>query len=48
MLRKRVFSQRNRRKWPLFQDVGIQNFKVIYEQQVMAHIQNETKHDYET
>jgi hypothetical protein len=25
-----------------FQDVGIQNFEVIYEEQVMAHIQNQT------
>jgi hypothetical protein len=30
------------------QDVGIQNFEVIYEEQVMAHIQNHTKHDFET
>jgi hypothetical protein len=36
MLRKRV------------QDVGIQNFEVIYDEQVMAHIQNLTKHDIET
>jgi hypothetical protein len=97
LLRKRVFSQRKLRKWPLFQDVGIQNFKlfmknkwwltsrttlntpskhkkftifllssekgmvikrvqvvgiqtfeVIYEEQVMAHIWNYTKHDFET
>jgi hypothetical protein len=36
MLRKRV------------QDVGIQNFEVIYEEQVMAHFQNHTKLDFET
>jgi hypothetical protein len=30
------------------QDVGIQNFKVLYEEQVMAHIQNHTKHNFET
>jgi hypothetical protein len=40
MLRKRVFSQRKRRKRQFFHDVGIQNFEVIYEGQVMAHIQN--------
>jgi hypothetical protein len=48
MLRKRVFSQRKRRKWPISQDVGIQNFEVIYEEQVMAHIQNHRKQDFET
>jgi hypothetical protein len=48
MLRKRVFSQRKRRKWPIFHDVGIQNFEVIYEEQVTANIQNHTKHDFET
>jgi hypothetical protein len=31
-----------------FQDVGIQNYEVIYEEQVMAHFQNNTKHDFET
>jgi hypothetical protein len=30
------------------QDVGIQNFEVIYEEEVFAHIQNHTKHDFET
>jgi hypothetical protein len=30
------------------QDVGIQNFEVIYEEQVIAHIRNHTKHDFET
>jgi hypothetical protein len=30
------------------QDVGIQNFEVIYEEKVMDHIQNNTKHDFET
>jgi hypothetical protein len=30
------------------QDVGIQNFEVIYEEQVMDHIQKNTKHDLET
>jgi hypothetical protein len=30
------------------QDVGIQNFEVIYEEQIMAPIQNHTKHDFET
>jgi hypothetical protein len=31
-----------------FHDDGIQNFEVIYEEQVMAHIQNHKKHDFET
>jgi hypothetical protein len=31
-----------------FQYVGIQNFEVIYKELVMAHIQNHTKHDFET
>jgi hypothetical protein len=31
-----------------FQDVGIQNFEIIYEELVMAQIQNITKHDFET
>jgi hypothetical protein len=35
MLRKRV------------QEDGIQNFEVIYEEQVMAPIQNHTKQDFE-
>jgi hypothetical protein len=48
MLRKRVFRQRKRRKWPIFHDVRIQNFEVIYWEQVMAHIQNYTKYDIET
>jgi hypothetical protein len=30
------------------QNVGIQNFDVIYEEQMMAHIQNHTKQDFET
>jgi hypothetical protein len=30
------------------QDVGIQNFEVIYEEQVMNHLQNHRKHDFET
>jgi hypothetical protein len=30
------------------QDVGIQNFEVIYEEQMMAQIQNHTKLDFET
>jgi hypothetical protein len=30
------------------QNVGIQNFKVIYEEQVMALIQNHKKHDFDT
>jgi hypothetical protein len=29
-------------------DVGIQNFMVLYEEQVMAHIQDNTKQDFET
>jgi hypothetical protein len=32
----------------LVQDVAIQNFEVINEEQVMAHIQNHTKRDFET
>jgi hypothetical protein len=31
-----------------FQDVGIQNFVIIYEEQVMDHIQKHTKDDFET
>jgi hypothetical protein len=38
MLIKCVFSQRKRRKDHFFQYVGIQNFVVIYKEQVMAHI----------
>jgi hypothetical protein len=30
------------------QDVGIQNFDVIYEEQEMAHIQYQKKHEFET
>jgi hypothetical protein len=30
------------------QDVGIQTFEVIYEEDVMDHIQNYTNHDFET
>jgi hypothetical protein len=30
------------------QDVGIENCEVIYEEQVMAHIQKHKKHDFET
>jgi tRNA G37 N-methylase Trm5 len=30
------------------QDVRIRNFEVIYEERMMAHIQNHTKHDFET
>jgi hypothetical protein len=30
------------------QEVGIQNFEVIYEEPLMAHIQNHTKQDIET
>jgi hypothetical protein len=47
-LRRRYFSQRKCRKWPFFHDVGIKNFEVIYEEQVMAHILNHTKHEFET
>jgi hypothetical protein len=47
MLKKRVFSQRKRRKWPISQDVWIPNFESIYEEQVMARVQNHTKHDFE-
>jgi hypothetical protein len=32
----------------LFHDAGIQNFEVIYKEQVMAHIQNNSKHDFES
>jgi hypothetical protein len=28
------------------QDFGIKNFEVIYEEHVMIHIQNHTKHDF--
>jgi hypothetical protein len=47
MLRKHVFSQPKRINWPFSHVVGIQNFEVIYEEQVMAHNQNHTKHDFE-
>jgi hypothetical protein len=41
-----VFSEsENAENDQFFHDVGIQNFEVIYEEQVMAHIQNHTKHD---
>jgi hypothetical protein len=36
------------RKWPIFNDVGFQNFDIIYEEQLVAHIQNHTKHDFDT
>jgi hypothetical protein len=48
MLRKRVFSQRNAKNVQCFHDDGVQNFEVIYEEGVRAHIQNQTKHDIET
>jgi hypothetical protein len=38
-------------KWMIIkgvQHVGIQNIEVIYEEQVMAHMQNHTKHDFES
>jgi hypothetical protein len=31
-----------------FHDVVIQNFEVIYEEQVMAHIQKDRRHEFET
>jgi hypothetical protein len=31
-----------------FHDIGIQNFDLIYEEKVMDHMQNHTKHDFET
>jgi hypothetical protein len=34
-------------KMTISQDVEIQNFEVIYEEQMMAHIQNHTEHDFE-
>jgi hypothetical protein len=44
-----VFSDsENTENDQFFHDVGIQNFEVIYEDKVMAHIQNQTKHDIET
>jgi hypothetical protein len=46
-LRKCVFRKRKCRKFPIFYDVGIQYFEVIYEEQVMAHIQNNTKHNFQ-
>jgi hypothetical protein len=48
MLRKRVFNQRKRRKWPLFSGVWNSKFWGYLKEQVMAHIQNHTKQDIET
>jgi hypothetical protein len=39
---------KTQKKTNFIHDVGIQNFEVIYEEQVMAHIQNHTKHVFET
>jgi hypothetical protein len=44
---KTLFQPEKTQKMTITQDVGIQNFEVIYEGQVMAHIQNHTKHDFE-
>jgi hypothetical protein len=41
-----ILSERDADK--LVQGVGIQNFEVIYEEEMMAYIQNHTKHDFET
>jgi hypothetical protein len=44
----RFLSAKMQKKTNFFHDDGIQKFEVIYEEQVMAHIQNHTKHDFET
>jgi hypothetical protein len=45
---KTLFQPAKTLKMTITQDVGIKNFEVIYEEQMMAHIQNHTKHDFET
>jgi hypothetical protein len=48
MLKNAFSASKNTENIHLIQDVGIQNMKVIYEEQVMAHIQNHTKLDFKT
>jgi hypothetical protein len=45
---KTRFQPAKTQKMTISQDVGIQNFQVIYEEQMMAHIQNHKNHDFET
>jgi hypothetical protein len=45
---KSHFQPAKTKKMSNFSDVGIKNFEVIYEEQVMAHMQYNTKHDFET
>jgi hypothetical protein len=46
---KKRFQPAKKQKITTFiREVGIQNFEVIYQEQVLAHIQNHTKHDFET
>jgi hypothetical protein len=43
-----ISASENAENDQFFHDVGIQNFEVFYKEQVMAHIQNLTKHEFET
>jgi hypothetical protein len=45
---KTLFQPAKTQKMTINQDVGIPNFEVLYEEQMMAPIQNHTKHDIET
>jgi hypothetical protein len=45
---KTLFHSAKTQKMIITQDVGIQNFEVTYEEQMMAPIQNHKKHDFET
>jgi hypothetical protein len=47
MMRKRVSAIENAENVQFFHDIGIQYLEVIYEDQVMALIQNHTKYDFE-
>jgi hypothetical protein len=42
---KTLYQPAKTQKIIITQDVGIKNFEVIYEEQMMAHIQNHTHHD---
>jgi hypothetical protein len=45
---KTLFQPAKTQKMTNFSGHGIQNFEVIYEEKVMAHIQNHTNQDFET
>jgi hypothetical protein len=45
---KTLYQPAKTQKMIITPDVGIQSFEVIYEEQLMAHMQNQTNHDIET